>query len=592
MAFAVICKSCQARFLLNDDLLKRRVAGKVITVRCRQCHAPIEVDASNIDPKALTEKAAPPAPEKEPAPTAAAASAFTPAVPRPAKAPAAPPRPTKSTTLMGIGAPAKVASAPELVALSPGLLNLQPKATASRTPHGFPEPPPPPESVETLSEGDWEVTETPALPKPTANAPESVDDFVEELPPSLPPPDEAPSSTGTPSLQQLTHHEQAETPKLPDTSFLSGLGSAQSAPAEDLAPPTIDVSWLTSPASAEAPPSIDISDFDLPNAGKQTLPLFGPSETLEQASAITKVPSGSAPTPPALLAAQNGSLSPAARDRPTPEAADARPRREVVAPGTTGAAASSAGASGEAPKRSALSWPILLALAAAAGFLIWKQRAAAPPPLAEHTEAATAAPQAAAPVVPTETSSVATPTQPVASVAAEPAVPDDMTFEAAPNAPAPVQTAAPTRAKPVDAPTETAAKPAAAPVPAKAAAASAEPAAPTQPAAPATAKEPSKPAAPSGPSTPAGPFDREAAAAALGAGAAQASSCKQPGDPSGVASVVITFAPSGRVTSANINGPPFAGTATGGCIAAALRKVHVPAFEGDRITVSKTIVIQ
>jgi hypothetical protein len=56
--------------------------------------------------------------------------------------------------------------------------------------------------------------------------------------------------------------------------------------------------------------------------------------------------------------------------------------------------------------------------------------------------------------------------------------------------------------------------------------------------------------------------------------------------------VVVTFAPSGRVTSANISGPPFAGTPTGGCIAAALRKTRVPAFDGERITVSKTVVIQ
>jgi hypothetical protein len=78
----------------------------------------------------------------------------------------------------------------------------------------------------------------------------------------------------------------------------------------------------------------------------------------------------------------------------------------------------------------------------------------------------------------------------------------------------------------------------------------------------------------------------------LNASAAQASACRKDGDPSGVASVVVTFAPSGRVTSANISGPPFAGTPTGGCIAGALRKARVPAFEGDRVTVSKTVVIQ
>jgi hypothetical protein len=99
-------------------------------------------------------------------------------------------------------------------------------------------------------------------------------------------------------------------------------------------------------------------------------------------------------------------------------------------------------------------------------------------------------------------------------------------------------------------------------------------------------------AAPTTPAEPAGPFDRAAAAAALTAGAAQASACRKEGDPSGVASVVITFAPSGRVTSATIGGPPFAGTPTGGCIAAALRKARVPPFEGERVTVSKTIVVQ
>ncbi|HVJ19775.1 MAG TPA: hypothetical protein VM686_30370, partial [Polyangiaceae bacterium] len=79
---------------------------------------------------------------------------------------------------------------------------------------------------------------------------------------------------------------------------------------------------------------------------------------------------------------------------------------------------------------------------------------------------------------------------------------------------------------------------------------------------------------------------------ALAAAAAQASGCRKGEDPTGSAVVIITFAPSGRVTSANVNGPPFAGTATGGCIAAAMRKASVPAFDGERITVSKTVNIQ
>jgi hypothetical protein len=55
---------------------------------------------------------------------------------------------------------------------------------------------------------------------------------------------------------------------------------------------------------------------------------------------------------------------------------------------------------------------------------------------------------------------------------------------------------------------------------------------------------------------------------------------------------MITFAPTGRVTTANISGPPFAATATGGCIASTLRKTRVPPFAGDLITVKKTVTIQ
>lgn len=86
-------------------------------------------------------------------------------------------------------------------------------------------------------------------------------------------------------------------------------------------------------------------------------------------------------------------------------------------------------------------------------------------------------------------------------------------------------------------------------------------------------------------------FDKAAASAALSAAAGQASGCKQEGDPSGTARVQVTFVPSGRVTSANVQGPPFAGTPTGGCIARAFRSASVPPFSGDPVTVSKTVSI-
>jgi hypothetical protein len=89
----------------------------------------------------------------------------------------------------------------------------------------------------------------------------------------------------------------------------------------------------------------------------------------------------------------------------------------------------------------------------------------------------------------------------------------------------------------------------------------------------------------------AGPFDKAAAAAALEGAAAQATSCRQEGDPSGRALVRVTFAESGRAVRAVVEGPPFAGTKTGGCIASVMRRATVPPFAGDRLTVSKTVVI-
>jgi hypothetical protein len=86
-------------------------------------------------------------------------------------------------------------------------------------------------------------------------------------------------------------------------------------------------------------------------------------------------------------------------------------------------------------------------------------------------------------------------------------------------------------------------------------------------------------------------FNKGAATTALSAAAAAAKGCKQPGGPTGSASVRVVFAPSGGVTSANVQGPPFAGTPVGGCIASAFRGARVPAFDGSPVAVSKTVNI-
>jgi hypothetical protein len=87
------------------------------------------------------------------------------------------------------------------------------------------------------------------------------------------------------------------------------------------------------------------------------------------------------------------------------------------------------------------------------------------------------------------------------------------------------------------------------------------------------------------------PFDRGAAAAALNAAASSAASCRQPGTPAGTVRVSVSIAPSGRATTAMVAGA-FAGTPVGGCIAKTFRAVRVEPFEGNLVTVHKTITIR
>jgi hypothetical protein len=53
----------------------------------------------------------------------------------------------------------------------------------------------------------------------------------------------------------------------------------------------------------------------------------------------------------------------------------------------------------------------------------------------------------------------------------------------------------------------------------------------------------------------------------------------------------VTFSPNGSVASASVDGPPFAGTSVGGCIAAAFRGAHIPAYDGPPQPVSKSVSI-
>ena len=88
------------------------------------------------------------------------------------------------------------------------------------------------------------------------------------------------------------------------------------------------------------------------------------------------------------------------------------------------------------------------------------------------------------------------------------------------------------------------------------------------------------------------PFDRDAAATALSAAAAQAAGCRAEGAPPGFSRVRVTFKNTGQATSALVVGPPYAGTPTGSCIARIMRTTTIPPFAGDAQTVSKTVQIR
>ncbi|MFO7177667.1 MAG: zinc-ribbon domain-containing protein [Pseudomonadota bacterium] len=97
-----------------------------------------------------------------------------------------------------------------------------------------------------------------------------------------------------------------------------------------------------------------------------------------------------------------------------------------------------------------------------------------------------------------------------------------------------------------------------------------------------------KPAEPAAAEAP--PFDQAAAKATLMTAASHAASCKQPGGPTGTGRALVTFAPSGRVTKAEVTGD-FAGTPVGSCVARIFRNAKVPAFSGDAVTVAKSFSI-
>ncbi len=504
--------------------------------------------------------AAPPvaARPRPPAPRAAQASA--PELPKPAHAPKPPlPQPRAGTTKLGIPqaprppAP-KRASVPDPEPAAP---------PPSPTPAELRRAPTPP-LPKRASVPDPEPTAPPPSPAPAAAALDDAEP-ISVIPKSLPSnlleldPSDLPPSAAEPQLVRSAAAERSAHP--------------QPAAAERHQT-TLVLGSLTEPAS-EATPREDAFDVPLTfDAGLDEHPLGlrvtpSPSPTnLEHLLGASVGPQLSAPVLPTL-------------DQPRARKAAIAPEAETV----TGSSAPRAAREGAERK---LPWGLIGVGLLAAGAALWfglgrserplqpaAERALTPPapespPAAVTTEGAPAPapapePEAASP----PTVAADSPRAPTATHAAEPA-------------PRGAIAAVEPRPEPRSAP-----EPATPPEPSKA---TSTPAAEAPPSPPPAEPPPARPATPS--AAEGAEFDRGAASAALSAAASEASGCRKEGDPSGTATVTVTFAPSGRVTSATLSGPPFAGTSTGGCIAATLRRARVPAFSGSNVTVSKRVVIQ
>lgn len=83
------------------------------------------------------------------------------------------------------------------------------------------------------------------------------------------------------------------------------------------------------------------------------------------------------------------------------------------------------------------------------------------------------------------------------------------------------------------------------------------------------------------------PFDRCRAVVALNAVTRRVAACWNQTVPAGTARVAVVIAPDGKVTSAEVEGPPYAATPAARCIANVVMAAKFPRFDGKPVTVRK-----
>jgi hypothetical protein len=584
----VKCQGCGSVYKLSEDLYSKKAAGFGVVVTCRRCkteihvEAPVEAGAEKIEASEPTASEEPAMSAEPPATAEAAPKAGAAAEPKVNEPPE--PEPIATSAVTNAVSPSPPRATPKATARWPEAINA-PLAESKEPPPvvgetdlatapkaDAPKPADSPSSPHATAAPLPRPAPRPAAPtglKPLVKRDPVSGPFVALSPgllgvgrPAPPPPSSPDSEAPIDSSDFLDERKAKAAPKAPP--IRPPAKSEQKEPPKRSAEPALPLKFKEPPKPPKQKPrapvrSDDVSD-DLLSAdvGFEGTPAGGigapPTIQLETEAPRILAPDSSAlAAPPADTDEREGAKG----TLPSPSTSDAKPRP------------SSAG------KSSRVVPIVLVTLGAAAAFgLAFRSQLPSSDAPAEANRISQNPAPAQSPPLPPPLSESPLPPPPASEITSAPAA-----TSAAPTTPAALPKAGGTVAR---ATSET---------PSKSTGDASQASGAAKPGT--TAPAPGAPVAPEAPKTePEGPFNAEAARTALASSVAQASACRKPGDPSGVAVVTITFSPSGRVTSATIGGPPFAGTPTGGCIAATLRRARVPPFTGDMVTVKKTVEIQ
>jgi len=83
MSFPITCTACTKTFTISDEIYEKKVAGRVVTIKCKSCSQGIRVDGTKGPGagKAASEPAPAPAPAVAEAPAAVPAAPVAPSEP-------------------------------------------------------------------------------------------------------------------------------------------------------------------------------------------------------------------------------------------------------------------------------------------------------------------------------------------------------------------------------------------------------------------------------------------------------------------------------------------------------------------------------